>query len=325
MRAWAQEVGHLPINITVLFEGEEESGSASLPSFLEARAEELKADVVFVCDTLMWDQQTPAITAMLRGMVAEEFTVRCANRDLHSGLYGNAARNPLNLVAQILGEMKDADGHIHIPGFYDDVAETNPEVLAQWKQLGFETDKFLGDIDLKIPAGEPDRHVLEQIWTRPTCDVNGIWGGYIEPGFKTVIPSEASAKLSFRLVTKQDPGKVQQGFRDFVEARIPADCTVSFKDHAASPAISMEASSHFMKVSDQQLAAEFGTATAFVGCGGSIPIVENFKQALGMDSILIGFGLENDNAHSPNEKYEISSFHKGTRFWARLLGVLGQA
>lgn len=322
-RAWAQEVGHLPINVTVLFEGEEESGSASLPAFLEKYADELKADTVFVCDTLMWDKDTPAITAMLRGMVAEEFTVHCADRDLHSGLYGNAARNPLNLLAQILGEMKDAHGHVHIPGFYDDVAETDPEVLAQWQALGFDADRFLGDIDLKIPAGEPDRHLLEQIWTRPTCDVNGIWGGYIEPGFKTVIPAEASAKLSFRLVAGQDPTKVRNAFRKFVKARIPADCTVSFIDHSAAPAISMATTGHFMELSDQELSTEFGTKTAYVGCGGSIPIVENFKDALGMDSILIGFGLENDNAHSPNEKYEISSLHHGARFWARLLGALG--
>lgn len=323
-RAWHKEEGGLPIDVTVLFEGEEESGSASLQPFLEAHKDELKADMVFVCDTLMWDKDTPAITAMLRGMVAQEFTVKAASLDLHSGLYGNAARNPLNLISQILGEMKDPHGHIHIPGFYDDVQETDKTVLEQWKALGFDEARFLGDIGLKYAAGEQDRHVLEQIWTRPSADVNGIWGGYTDPGFKTVIPAEASAKVSFRLVANQDPGKIRDAFQQFVRDRIPADCSVEFTDHGASPAISMETSGTFMEISDQELAAEFDTKTAYVGCGGSIPIVENFKSALDMDSILIGFGLEDDKAHSPNEKYEISSFRKGTRFWARLLGALGE-
>lgn len=321
-RAWQQVGGRLPLNITLLLEGEEENGSPSLEPFLHKHAGELRADMVFVCDTLMWDKTTPAITSMLRGMVAQEFTVRAANRDLHSGLYGNAAQNPLNIISQILGEMKDSAGHIHIPGFYDGVEDIDTEVLAQWQALGFDAGNFLGDIGLGAPAGEGNRHVLEQLWTRPSCDINGIWGGYTDEGFKTVIPAEASAKISFRLVTGQDPADIRGKFQSFVRARLPSDCDVAFIDHSIAPAFTMDTSGPFMEAADRELEAEFGKKTAYIGCGGSIPIVENFKNALGMDAALIGFGLEDDKAHSPNEKYEVSSFRHAARFWARLIGAL---
>ncbi|TNE60011.1 MAG: M20/M25/M40 family metallo-hydrolase [Alphaproteobacteria bacterium] len=321
-RAWSKVAGSLPLNITLLFEGEEESGSTNLEPFLKKFKDELKADMVFVCDTLMWDKETPAITAMLRGMVAQEFTVKAASRDLHSGLYGNAAQNPINIITRILGELRTADGHVNLPGFYEGVNDIDPDVLAQWQSLGFSEDAFLGDIGLKTSAGEPDRHILEHIWTRPTCDVNGITGGYTGDGFKTVIPAKASAKLSFRLVSGQDPKKIRAAFQEFVRTRIPSDCSVEFIDHSMAPAFAMDTSGPFMEIADKELAAEFGKPTAYVGCGGSIPIVENFKNALGMDAALIGFGLEDDKAHSPNEKYEVSSFRHAARFWARLLGAL---
>ena len=322
-RAMVAANAALPVSVTLLFEGEEESGSASLGPFLKQNAAELKADHVLVCDTLMWDRQTPAITSMLRGMVAEEFTVKAANRDLHSGLYGNAAANPNNLLAHILAELKDSDGRIMLPGFYDGVVEPDASMLAQWDELGFDEAGFLGEIGLEHAAGEPGRGLLEQLWTRPSCDINGIWGGYTEPGFKTVIPAQASAKVSFRLVAGQDPGRIKAAFRDFVSARVPSDCSVEFTGHGASPAISCDTSSDFVKTAMHTLTREFGRKAAFVGCGGSIPIVENFAQALGMESVLIGFGLDDDCAHSPNEKYEISSFRHGARFWARFIDALG--
>ena len=322
-RAIMQAQGALPVSVTLLFEGEEESGSASLGPFLKQNAEELKADHVLVCDTLMWDRQTPAITSMLRGMVAEEFTIKAANRDLHSGLYGNAAQNPNNLIAHILAELKDSDGRIKLPGFYDEVVEPDESMISQWEALGFDAAGFLGGIGLEQAAGEPGRGLLEQLWTRPSCDINGIWGGYTEPGFKTVIPAQASAKVSFRLVAGQDPAKIKAAFRAYVRARVPSDCSVEFIDHGASPAISCDTSSDFVKTAMDTLTQEFGRKAVFVGCGGSIPIVENFAQALGMESVLIGFGLDDDCAHSPNEKYEISSFRHGARFWARLIEALG--
>lgn len=322
-RATMEEHAALPVSVTVLFEGEEESGSASLAPFLKQHAGELQADQVLVCDTLMWDKQTPAITSMLRGMVAEEFTIRAADRDLHSGLCGNAAQNPINLMAHVLASLKGRDGRVEVPGFYDGVVEPDPALLAQWKALGFDETGFLADIGLKEAAGEPGRQLLEQLWTRPSCDINGIRGGYTDPGFKTVIPAQASAKVSFRLVAGQDPDKIKAAFRAFVEAQMPVDCSVEFTAHGSSPAISCDTSSDFVKTAVSELTQEFGREAAFVGCGGSIPIVENFADALGMDSILIGFGLDEGRAHSPNENYEISSFRHGTRFWARLMAALG--
>ena len=313
----------LPLSVTVLLEGEEESGSASLQPFLEAHKEVLKADKVLVCDTLMWDKHTPAITSMLRGMIAVEMTVKAANRDLHSGLYGNAAQNPNNIIARILAALKDDNGHINVPKFYDGVEDLDPLVLKQWQELGFDQATFLGEIGLVRPAGEPGRHVLEQIWSRPSCDVNGIWGGYTDEGFKTVIPAEAHAKVSFRLVAGQDPIAIQTNFKSFVRSLVPDDCSVSFDWHSANPAVTCDTTSEIVQLALTGLTDEYEKAAAFVGCGGSIPIVENFADVLGMESLLIGFGLEDDCAHSPNEKYEVSSFRHGARFWARFLHALG--
>lgn len=322
-RATMAEHGTLPISVTVLFEGEEESGSASLLPFLEANREALKADQVLVCDTLMWDKETPAITSMLRGMVAAEMTLKAANRDLHSGLYGNAAQNPNNVLARILASLKDEQGHVNVPGFYDGVSDLDPAVLGQWTDLGFNEAGFLGEIGLKKSAGEPGRHILEHIWSRPSCDVNGMWGGYTGDGFKTVIPAEAHAKVSFRLVAGQDPAKVFENFKTFVEAQVPEDCSIEIHMHGGNPAVQCDVSSDFVKKALGDLTAEFGKEAAFVGCGGSIPIVENFADALDMESVLIGFGLEDDCAHSPNEKYEVSSFRHAARFWARFMDTLG--
>lgn len=323
-RATMEEHASLPISVTVLFEGEEESGSASLQPFLEANAEALKADQVLVCDTLMWDKKTPAITSMLRGMASGEITIKAASRDLHSGIYGNAAQNPNNILARILASLKDENGHVNVPGFYDNVQDLDPDVLGQWKDLGFSEASFLGDVGLKKSAGEPGRHILEHVWSRPSCDVNGMWGGYIDEGFKTVIPAEASAKISFRLVAGQDPQAIYDSFKAFVAAQVPEDCSVTFKDHGCNPAVTCDTSSAFVKTALGELTAEFDRQATFVGCGGSIPIVENFADTLGMESVLIGFGLEDDCAHSPNEKYEVSSFRHGARFWARLIQALGQ-
>lgn len=323
-RATMATHGKLPISVTVLFEGEEESGSASLGPFLEANKEALRADQVLVCDTLMWDVNTPAITSMLRGMIPAELTLKAADRDLHSGLYGNAAQNPNNVLAHILASLKDRDGRVNVPGFYDGVEDLDPAVLQQWKDLGFDESAFLGDIGLAKSAGEPGRHLLEHIWSRPSFDVNGMWGGYTDEGFKTVIPAEAHAKVSFRLVAGQDPAKILESFKAFVEAQVPEDCSLEIHAHGGNPAVTCDTTSDFVKTALGDLTAEYGKEAAFVGCGGSIPIVENFADALGMESVLIGFGLEDDCAHSPNEKYEVSSFRHGARFWARLMHSLAQ-
>ncbi|PWK70657.1 dipeptidase [Aminobacter sp. AP02] len=321
-RAWKEVHGGLPCTITLLFEGEEESGSPSLKPFLDANAEELKADFAMVCDTGMWDRETPAITTALRGLVGEEITVHAADRDLHSGEYGGAAANPVRILAKVLADIHDETGRVTIPGFYDGVEETPSQILKSWETLGETAEKFLGEVGLSIPSGEKGRSVLELVWARPTAEFNGIIGGYTGKGFKTVIAAEASAKVSFRLVHKQDPEKIRSAFRDFVRARVPADCTVEFHEHGGSPAIQLSYESPFLANAKDALSDEWSKQTVMIAMGGSIPIVGDFQTYLGMESLLVGFALADDRIHSPNEKYDLTSFHKGQRSWARILEAL---
>ena len=324
-RAWKAVTGELPIGITFLIEGAEEDGSKFLPEFVEANRDELKADVVLVCDTGMWDQNTPMITTSLRGMVYEEVIVRCADRDLHSGLFGGAARNPIHVLSKIVADLHDADGRIAIPGFYEGVAETPTQVKEQWQKLNLTPEDFLGQVGLKIPAGEKGRMLIEQIQSRPTCDVNGIIGGYTGIGAKTVIAGQASAKVSFRLVGDQDPAKISEAFKQFVRERIPEDCSVEFVKHKGSRAIQLPYDMPALTAAKSALSEEWGREAITLGTGGSIPIVGDFKRTLGLDTLLVGFGLDDDRLHSPNEKYDLRSFHKGVRSWARILGALGRA
>src|SRR5215813_63702 len=239
-RAWKTVTGSLPLNITILIEGEEEIGSKNFVPFLEANKKELEADYALVCDTSMWDPETPAITTSLRGLVYEEIKIKAANRDLHSGVFGGGAQNPIRVLTRILGGLFDDNGHITIPGFYDGVKDLPPDILAQWKKLNLSPDSFLKPIGLSIPAGEKDRLLIEQLTSRPTCDVNGIVGGYTGEGSKTLIAAEASAKVSFRLVGDQDPETIRAAFRSFVRARLPADCRAEFISHAGAPAIALD-------------------------------------------------------------------------------------
>ncbi|MCC6204163.1 MAG: M20/M25/M40 family metallo-hydrolase [Hyphomicrobiales bacterium] len=321
-RAYKEVHGTLPCRISILFEGEEESGSPSLKPFLDANAEELKADFAMVCDTGMWDAETPAICVGLRGLVGQEITIHAANRDLHSGEFGGAAANPIRILARVLADIHDENGRVTIPGFYDGVEETPSQILKSWEGLGETAESFLGPIGLSIPAGEKGRSVLELVWARPTAEFNGISGGYEGKGFKTVIAAKASAKVSFRLVHKQDPEKIDRAFQEFVRARIPADCSVEFHPHGGSPAIQLSYDSPFLVKAKSALTDEWGKDALTLAMGGSIPIVGDFQKFLGMESLMIGFGLSDDRIHSPNEKYELSSFHKGQRSWARVLDAL---
>ncbi len=321
-RAWKTATGSLPVRVSLMLEGEEESGGKNLPPFMKANAEELKADIALVCDTDMWDRQTPSITTMLRGLVADEIVVTAADKDLHSGMFGNAARNPNQVVADIIASLRAPDGTVTLPGFYDDVAEISPELKAQWQGLGFDEKAFLGAVNLSTPAGEAGRSVLEMLWARPTCEINGMIGGYTGDGFKTVIPAKASAKISFRLVSGQKPDKVRAAFRAHVEAMLPPDCTVEFIPHGGSPAITVPADGEFLRQALAGLTDEWGKQAVITGSGGSIPVVGEFKSILGLDTLLIGFAHVDDQIHSPNEKYDLESFHRGIRSWVRVLGAL---
>jgi acetylornithine deacetylase/succinyl-diaminopimelate desuccinylase-like protein len=307
-----------------MIEGEEECGSNHLFGFVKDNAAELKLDLALVCDTSMWDPATPMVTTSLRGLVYEEVRLACADRDLHSGLFGGAAQNPLRVLSRILAAMHDDNGRVTIPGFYDGVHELPPDIKSDLAGLDLTAEDFLGAVGLKVPAGERDRLLIEQIATRPTAEINGMVGGYTGEGAKTVIPAQASAKVSFRLVGGQDPQRIRDAFRAFVQARLPADARVEFKSFSNSPATELPFDSPALAKTRAALAAEWGRKALAIGEGGSIPIVGDFKRVLGMDTIMVGFALDDDRVHSPNEKFDMTSFHKGTRSWARILSAMSQ-
>jgi len=323
-RAWKAVTGKLPIAVSILLEGEEESGGENLPGFLNDNADELRADIGLICDTNMWDPQTPAITTMLRGLCGEEVIIHAADRDLHSGFYGAAAANPNRVLARILADLHDENGRVTLDGFYDGVPEPDAALRAQWDALGFTAEAFLGAVGLSVPAGEKDRTALEQTWSRPTAEINGMGGGYQGEGFKTVIPAMASAKVSFRLVFDQDPHKVRAAFRAHVAARLPADCRAEFIQHGSGQAIRFPTDDPAFTKAREALSQEWPKPAVFIGGGGSIPVTHQLKQSLGMDVILAGFGLEDDRIHSPNEKYNLVSFQKGIHSWARILEALSR-
>ena len=238
-RAFKAVTGALPLPITMMIEGEEECGSKHLFGFVKDNADEFKLDLALVCDTSMWDPKTPMVTTSLRGLVYEQVNLTCADRDLHSGLFGGAAQNPIRVLAKILADMHDKNGRVTIPGFYDGVKDLPKDIKADLAKLKLTPKEFLGPVGLKVPAGEKNRMLIEQIATRPTAEINGIIGGYTGEGAKTVIPGKAMAKVSFRLVGKQNPEKIRKAFRAFVKARLPADCKVEFGNFAGAPAIEL--------------------------------------------------------------------------------------
>jgi acetylornithine deacetylase/succinyl-diaminopimelate desuccinylase-like protein len=321
-RAFKSVTGSLPLPIALMIEGEEECGSNHLFGFLRDNAAELRQDLALVCDTSMWDERTPAITTSLRGLVYEEVKVTCADRDLHSGIFGGAAQNPLRVLAKVLGALHDQNGRVTIPGFYNGVKELPTAVKTDLKRLRLSAKEFLGGVGLKVPAGEKNRSLIEQITTRPTAEINGLVGGYTGEGAKTVIPSQATAKVSFRLVGGQDPKKIRDAFRAFVRARLPPDAKVEFTNFGMAPAVALPFDNPALRKARDALSAEWGRKAVTVGEGGSIPIVADFKRVLGMDALMVGFALDDDRVHSPNEKYDLTSFHKGTRSWARILASL---
>lgn len=321
-RAWKSVHGALPSDLILLFEGEEESGSPSLRPFLTEHADELRASLAMICDTGMYADGRPAITTQLRGLVGEEVVITAADRDLHSGSFGGLAANPIMILSQALAALKDADGRVTLPGFYDGVHDLDEPLASDWDALGFNAADFLGRVGLRDPIGEKGRTALEMVWNRPTAEINGIAGGYAGDGFKTVLPAQARAKVSFRLTGQQDPVKIRNSFREHIRSFIPEDCKVDFHEHGGSPASVMDTSNPAFASAKQALSEEWGRDAAYIGAGGSIPIAGDFKEILGMDSMLIGFGRDDDRIHSPNEKYNLESFTKGAKSWARILAAL---
>jgi acetylornithine deacetylase/succinyl-diaminopimelate desuccinylase-like protein len=322
LRAWVEETGSLPVRVTALIEGEEEIGSINLEPFLAANRDELHADIAVISDTGMWDIDTPALTTSLRGLVYLNEVLKAATRDLHSGVYGGSALNPINALAKALAALRDDNGRIMVPGFYDGVRELSEAQAKQWADLRFDEAKFLAGIGLSVPSGEAGRGGLDRLWARPTCDINGIWGGYAGPGSKTVIAAEAGAKVSFRLVPGQDPRAIAAAFRRFMQAHVPADARLEITDLGTGPGIEVADDSLYIRAAQAALAEEYGREAVLIGCGGSIPVVGSMRGVLGLDSLLMGFGLEDDKVHSPDEKFEVRCFRHGARSHARLLGHL---
>jgi acetylornithine deacetylase/succinyl-diaminopimelate desuccinylase-like protein len=324
-RHWLAVHGELPFRLTVLIEGDEEGDATHIDSFVAQNKDMLKADVVVICDTGLWNDTEPCIVTSLRGCVSDEITITGPKLDLHSGYFGGAALNPLRVLSSMLGRMFDDSGHIAIPDFYAGAKAPSKRQREQLAKAPFNAKTFLGQVGLKTAAGEKQFSVLEQRSIRPTAEINGIWGGYMGPGGKTVIPSKAHAKLTFRIVAGQKPAAVKKALRSFIRSQLPTGFKVSFAQNTeASLAVSVSENSAWISATSRALEAEWGKPVVKSGEGYSIPVVESFKRHLGLDSVLVGFGRDDDAAHSPNEKYDIESFHKGTRTFARLIGEIAK-
>jgi acetylornithine deacetylase/succinyl-diaminopimelate desuccinylase-like protein len=315
--------GQLPVNVKFLIEGEEESGGHHIEGFVAENAPALSADAAVICDTAMFAPEIPSITTGLRGIVYGEIHVEGAAHDLHSGDYGGVAPNAVEAVAQIIASLKSRDGKILIPGIYDGIQPPSAAELNTWKQLPFDAEDFrrreVGSPEL---TGESEFDVLTRIWARPTLEVHGIMGGYTAEGAKTVIPATASAKISLRLVPGQDPGEVAEQVADAVAAACPRGVTARFQRMHSAPPCLIDPENPFVKKAALAMESVFGGTTAYIRCGGSIPIVGLFEQHLGIPSTLLGFGLPDDQIHAPNEKLNISNYLRGiaslTQYYERL-------
>jgi acetylornithine deacetylase/succinyl-diaminopimelate desuccinylase-like protein len=304
--------GNLPVNVKFLVEGEEESGGRHIEHFVNENASALSADAAVICDTAMFAPGIPSITTGLRGIVYGEIHVEGAAHDLHSGDYGGVAPNALEAVAQIIASLKSRDGKILIPDFYDSVMPPSAAELDAWKRLPFDAEDFRRrEVGSPALTGESGFDVLTRIWARPTLEVHGILGGYTGEGAKTVIPASASAKISVRLVPGQNPGEVAAQLAAAVASACPSGVTARFDLMHAAPACLIDPENLFVKKAAEALESAFGGSVAFIRCGGSIPIVSLFEQMLGVPSVLVGFGLPDDQIHAPNEKLFISNYLQG--------------
>ncbi len=321
LRAWHETAGAPPCRVKVVIEGEEECGSTSLPAMLERERDRLTADVVLVSDTSMWDADTPAITYALRGLVYFDVKLHGPSRDLHSGVYGGTLANPATLLARVLGRLFDDDNRITIPGFYDDVAPLTDQERERWGQLAFREEAFLGRVGA-TPFGEAGFETLERRWARPACDINGLYGGYMGEGAKTVIPTFAGAKVSFRIPANMDPAKVARQFEHWLRRHDVGGCRWELTNHGMASPVATPLDSPYMAAARRAVEAAAGTPPVLVREGATIPVVAEFKATLGIDTILIGFGLESDGIHSPNERFALDRFALGARTHARLLADL---
>ena len=317
--------GKLPVNVRILFEGEEEVGGEAVEKFVHEHPERLKSDVALICDTELFAPDLPTLCVGLRGLVYTEVEVKGASTDLHSGVYGGAAPNPLFALCEMIAKMKDADGHVLIPGFYDQVLEPSADELKAWKSLPFDEEHYRKtEVGSPTLTGEPEFGVLYRTWARPTLEVHGMPGGFTGGGAKTVIPAKASAKISMRIVPNQNPDDIVEKFKKFVAANTPKGVTASVKIHSKGKAVVVNTANDFVRKANVALHEVFHKETVYMRSGGSIPIVCQFQENLGIPSVLMGLGLPDDNIHAPNEKFHIPNYYRGVESVVRFLGHLGE-
>ncbi|HEV2645436.1 MAG TPA: dipeptidase [Acidobacteriaceae bacterium] len=321
---FATNEGRLPVNVRIILEGEEEVGGEGIAAFVRSHPEQLAADVALVSDTEMFAPDLPTLCVGLRGMIYTEIEARGARTDLHSGMYGGAAPNPFFALAQVIAQLKDSSGRILIPGFYDCVTPPSAAELAAWKSLPFdEADYLASEVGSTELTGESDYSVLERTWARPTLEVHGMPGGFTGAGAKTVIPARATAKISMRLVPDQTPAQAFALYKSFVESVCPPGITLEVRlIHSGDPIV-ISTDNPYVRVATEAMHQVFGKPTVFVRGGGSIPIVGDFIRELGIPTLLMGFGLPDDNLHAPNEKFHLANFHRGIESIIRFLGKLG--
>jgi acetylornithine deacetylase/succinyl-diaminopimelate desuccinylase-like protein len=325
VEAWLKTEGKLPVNVIFVIEGEEEVGSDNLDRFLESHRERLRCDVAVISDTGQYAPGIPAITYGLRGMAACEITVRGPKKDLHSGMFGGTIANPLSGMAGLIAALHDAEGRVRIPGFYDDVIELTPEERAEFAALPFDEAAYLDELGVAAPFGETGFTNIERRWARPTCELNGIVGGYTGEGPKTIVPSHCTAKISCRLVPGQDATKILSALEAWLREHLQPGLCLEFKTYHGCPAVLVDRDSRYLNAAREAIGEAFGAAPVLIREGGSIPVVGTFREILGVDTLLLGWGQNTDNLHSPDEHFDLGDFQRGIRASAALWGRLAES
>jgi acetylornithine deacetylase/succinyl-diaminopimelate desuccinylase-like protein len=319
LEAYIRQGIELPVNVKFIIEGEEEAGGESIYKYTEQNAEKMACDAIIVSDTALYNETTPGICYSLKGLAYMEIQVTGPAMDLHSGSYGGTVQNPGNALAEIVAKLKDEDGRCLVPGFYDDVLELDQEERDGFAELGYTDEILCKETGASAAFGEKGFTTLERMWARPTCDVNGLLSGYGGEGAKTIIPANAMAKVSMRLVPNQEPEKIAKAFTDYVLSIAPAGVKVEVIDHHGANPVLVPRKSDMMKAGMSALEQGFGAKPVFIREGGSIPIVGTFQKCLKSPVLLLGYGLSTDNIHSPNEKFHLDNFWRGARTSAILM------
>jgi succinyl-diaminopimelate desuccinylase len=316
--AWIKTAGKLPVNLKYLIEGEEEVGSAHLEEFIDKNHKRLACDIIVISDTSQYAPGQPAITYGLKGLAYFELKLTGASQDQHSGVFGGSITNPANALSRMLAALINDRGQVQLPGFYDDVVPISDAERAAMKQLPFDEGEYMRGLGVDALSGEEGYTTLERRWARPTCDINGLTSGYQGEGAKTVLPARASAKFSFRLVPNQDPHKVEASLRAMLDKLCPAGVRMELVAHHGAPGVVVPLGSPYMAAASKAIEHGFGVKPVFIREGGSIPVVSTFHEKLGVDTLLLGWGQNDDNTHGPNEKFSLADFHRGIKASASL-------